>query len=38
VRGVALPRWLGSFGLVVTIMLLIPPIGRLALLFLSRCG
>lgn len=33
-RGVLLPRWLGWFGLVVTVLLLIPPIGWLALLFL----
>lgn len=33
-RGVLLPRWLGWFGLVVTILLLIPPVGWLALLFL----
>ncbi len=33
-RGLVLPRWLGWFGLVVTILLLIPPIGWLALLFL----
>jgi hypothetical protein len=33
-RGLVLPRWLGWFGLVVTIMLLVPPIGWLALLFL----
>jgi hypothetical protein len=33
-RGLLLPRWLGWFGIVVTIMLLIPPIGWLALLFL----
>jgi hypothetical protein len=33
-RRVVLPRWLGWFGLVVTILLLIPPIGWAALLFL----
>jgi hypothetical protein len=33
-RRFALPRWLGWFGLVVTILLLIPPIGWAALLFL----
>jgi hypothetical protein len=33
-RGVLLPRWLGWFGIVVTVLLLIPPIGWLALLFL----
>jgi uncharacterized protein (DUF58 family) len=33
-RGLLLPRWLGWLGIVVTIMLLIPPIGWLALLFL----
>lgn len=33
-RRVLLPRWLGWFGLVVTILLLIPPIGWAALLFL----
>jgi hypothetical protein len=33
-RRFLLPRWLGWFGIVVTIMLLIPPIGWLALLFL----
>ena len=33
-RRIALPRWLGWFGLVVAILLLIPPIGWAALLFL----
>lgn len=33
-RRVVLTRWLGWFGLVVTILLLIPPIGWVALLFL----
>ena len=33
-RGLVLPRWLGWFGLVVAILLLIPPIGWAALLFL----
>jgi hypothetical protein len=33
-RGFLLPRWLGWVGLVVTVMLLIPPVGWLALLFL----
>lgn len=33
-RRVVLTRWLGWFGLVVTILLLIPPIGWAALLFL----
>jgi hypothetical protein len=33
-RRLVLPRWLGWFGLVVTILLLIPPIGWAALLFL----
>jgi hypothetical protein len=33
-RRLVLPRWLGWFGLVITIMLLVPPIGWLALLFL----
>ena len=33
-RGVLLPRWLGWFGLAVAIVLLIPPIGWAALLFL----
>jgi hypothetical protein len=33
-RGLVLPRWLGWFGLVVTVLLLIPPIGWAALLFL----
>ncbi len=33
-RGVLLPRWLGWFGLVIAILLLIPPIGWAALLFL----
>lgn len=33
-RSVALTRWLGWFGLVVTVLLLIPPIGWAALLFL----
>ena len=33
-RRLALTRWLGWFGLVVTILLLIPPIGWAALLFL----
>jgi hypothetical protein len=33
-RGLLLPRWMGWVGIVVTIMLLIPPIGWLALLFL----
>ena len=33
-RRVVLPRWLGWFGLVVTVLLLIPPIGWAALLFL----
>jgi hypothetical protein len=33
-RGIALPRWLGWFGIVITVLLLIPPIGWAALLFL----
>ena len=33
-RRLALPRWLGWFGIVVTVVLLIPPIGWAALLFL----
>ncbi len=33
-RGLALPRWLGWFGIVVALILLIPPIGWAALLFL----
>ncbi len=33
-RRVILPRWLGWFGLVIAIVLLIPPLGWLALLFL----
>ena len=33
-RGVLLPRWLGWFGIVVAVILLIPPIGWAALLFL----
>jgi hypothetical protein len=33
-RRLVLPRWLGWFGLVITILLLIPPIGWAALLFL----
>jgi hypothetical protein len=33
-RGVGLPRWLGWFGIVITVLLLIPPIGWAALLFL----
>jgi hypothetical protein len=33
-RRVVLPRWLGWFGVVVTVLLLIPPIGWVALLFL----
>jgi hypothetical protein len=33
-RGLLLPRWLGWFGLAVTVLLLIPPIGWAALLFL----
>jgi hypothetical protein len=33
-RGVALPRWLGWFGVVVAVVLLVPPIGWIALLFL----
>ena len=33
-RRLVFPRWLGWFGLVVTILLLIPPIGWAALLFL----
>ena len=33
-RRVVLTRWLGWFGLVVTVLLLIPPIGWAALLFL----
>lgn len=33
-RGLLLPRWLGWFGLVLTVVLLIPPIGWIALLFL----
>jgi hypothetical protein len=33
-RGLVLPRWLGWFGIVVTVLLLIPPIGWAALLFL----
>jgi hypothetical protein len=33
-RRLALTRWLGWFGLVVTVLLLIPPIGWAALLFL----
>jgi hypothetical protein len=33
-RRLVLPKWLGWFGLVVTILLLIPPIGWAALLFL----
>ena len=33
-RGSLLPRWLGWFGLAITILLLIPPVGWAALLFL----
>jgi hypothetical protein len=33
-RRLVLPRWLGWFGLIVTVLLLIPPIGWAALLFL----
>jgi len=33
-RRIVLPRWLGWFGIVVTVLLLIPPIGWAALLFL----
>ena len=33
-RRLVLPRWLGWFGLVITILLLIPPVGWAALLFL----
>jgi hypothetical protein len=33
-RRFALPRWLGWFGAIVTVLLLIPPIGWAALLFL----
>ena len=33
-RGLVLPRWLGWFGVAVTVLLLIPPIGWAALLFL----
>jgi hypothetical protein len=33
-RRLVLPRWLGWFGLVITVLLLIPPIGWAALLFL----
>ena len=33
-RGLLLPRWLGWFGIVVAVILLIPPIGWAALLFL----
>ena len=33
-RRVVLPRWLGWFGAIVTILLLVPPIGWAALLFL----
>lgn len=33
-RRIALPRWLGWFGLVVAVLLLVPPIGWAALLFL----
>ena len=33
-RRLVFPRWLGWFGLVLTILLLIPPIGWAALLFL----
>jgi hypothetical protein len=33
-RGFVLPRWLGWFGIVVAVILLIPPIGWAALLFL----
>ncbi len=33
-RGLVLPRWLGWFGIVVAAILLIPPIGWIALLFL----
>jgi hypothetical protein len=33
-RRLVLPRWLGWFGLVVTVLLLVPPIGWAALLFL----
>ena len=33
-RRLVLPRWLGWFGLAVTVLLLIPPIGWAALLFL----
>jgi hypothetical protein len=33
-RRVVLPQWLGWFGVVVTVLLLIPPIGWAALLFL----
>jgi hypothetical protein len=33
-RRLVLPRWLGWFGAVVTVLLLIPPIGWAALLFL----
>jgi hypothetical protein len=33
-RGLVLPRWLGWFGVVVTVLLLVPPVGWAALLFL----
>jgi hypothetical protein len=33
-RRLVLPRWLGWFGIIVTVLLLIPPIGWAALLFL----
>jgi hypothetical protein len=33
-RGLVLPRWLGWVGLAITILLLIPPVGWAALLFL----
>ena len=33
-RGFVFPRWLGWFGLVIAVLLLIPPIGWAALLFL----
>lgn len=33
-RRLVLPRWLGWFGIVVTVLLLIPPVGWVALLFL----
>jgi hypothetical protein len=33
-RRLVLPRWLGWFGVIVTVLLLIPPIGWAALLFL----